>query len=91
MTAIESGASIYQRYFVRKWSGSLRAKQRAWPHLYQFDTMGRLSGLRAMTARSWVARHTDFGSLEEYLDGYSITGERLARPDGSGHHHHCRG
>ncbi len=29
--------------------------------------------------RRAVARYTDFGSLEEYLDGYSITGERLAR------------
>jgi predicted alpha/beta-fold hydrolase len=78
MTAIESGAAIYRRYFVKKWSGSLRAKQRAWPHLYQFETLGRVSSLRAMTAEL-VARYTDFGSLEEYLDGYSITGERLAR------------
>jgi uncharacterized protein len=78
LTAIESGASIYHRYFVKKWSASLRAKQRAWPHLYQFDTLERFSSLRAMTAEL-VARHTDFGSLEQYLDGYAITGERLAR------------
>ena len=78
LTAIESGASIYHHYFVRKWSGSLRAKQRAWPHLYQFDTLGRISSLRAMTAEL-VARYTDFRSLEDYLDGYAITGERLAR------------
>jgi predicted alpha/beta-fold hydrolase len=25
-----------------------------------------------------VQRHTDFGSLDAYLDGYSIAGERLA-------------
>jgi hypothetical protein len=78
LTAIESGASIYHRYFVNKWSDSLRAKQRAWPHLYQFDTLEHFSSLRAMTAEL-VARHTDFGSLEEYLDGYAITGDRLAR------------
>jgi predicted alpha/beta-fold hydrolase len=78
LTAIESGASIYHRYFVNKWSDSLRAKQRAWPHLYQFDTLDRLSSLRAMTAEL-VARYTDFRSLEEYLDGYAITGDRLAR------------
>ena len=78
LTAIESGASIYHRYFVNKWSRSLRAKQRAWPHLYQFDTLGRVSSLRAMTAEL-VARYTEFGTLEEYLDGYSITGERLAQ------------
>jgi uncharacterized protein len=78
LTAIESGASIYHRYFVNKWSGSLRAKQRAWPHLYRFDTLDQLSSLRAMTAEL-VARYTDFKSLEDYLDGYSITGERLTR------------
>jgi len=77
LTAIETGAAIYHRYFVNKWSNSLRAKQRAWPHLYEFDTLEHLSSLRAMTAEL-VARYTEFSSLEEYLDGYSITGERLA-------------
>src|SRR4249919_1194330 len=28
-----------------------------------------------------VQRHTDFGSLDAYFDGYSIAGERLARMD----------
>ena len=38
LAAIESGPGIYRRYFVSKWSASLRAKQRAWPQLYQFET-----------------------------------------------------
>jgi predicted alpha/beta-fold hydrolase len=77
MAAIESGPGIYRRYFVRKWGASLRAKQRAWPQLYQFDNLDRVVSLRQMTAEL-VSRHTDFGTLEEYLDGYSITGPRLA-------------
>ena len=77
MAAIESGPGIYRRYFVRKWGASLRAKQRAWPQLYQFDNLDRIVSLRQMTAQL-VSRHTDFGTLEEYLDGYSITGPRLA-------------
>jgi predicted alpha/beta-fold hydrolase len=32
--------------------------------------------LRALT-RDLVRRHTDFGSLENYLDGYSIAGDTL--------------
>jgi predicted alpha/beta-fold hydrolase len=32
--------------------------------------------MRELTA-SLVLRHTDFGSLEAYLDGYSIAGDRL--------------
>jgi uncharacterized protein len=77
LTAIESALSVYQRYFVRKWSTSLRAKQRAWPQLYQFDDLGDFVSLRQMTA-ALVERYTEFNSLEEYLDGYSITGRRLA-------------
>ena len=77
LTAIESGPGIYRRYFVRKWGASLRAKQRAWPQLYQFGDLRRFVSLRQMTAEL-VARHTGFSTLEEYLDGYSITGNRLA-------------
>jgi predicted alpha/beta-fold hydrolase len=77
MTAIESGPGVYRRYFLRKWSESLRAKQRAWPQVYQFGDLRRFASLRQMTAEL-VERHTGFNSLEEYLDGYSITGQRLA-------------
>jgi uncharacterized protein len=77
LAAIESGPRVYRRYFVRKWGASLLAKQRAWPQLYQFGDLRRFASLRQMTAEL-VARHTHFGTLEEYLDGYSITGNRLA-------------
>ena len=77
LTAIESSWGVYERYFVRKWSASLRAKQRAWPKLYRFDDLGEFVTLRQMSA-ALVERHTEFNSLEEYLDGYSITGARLA-------------
>jgi predicted alpha/beta-fold hydrolase len=77
LTAIESGLAVYRRYFVRKWGASLLAKERAWPKLYQFGDLRRFVSLRQMTAEL-VERYTSFNSLEEYLDGYSITGERLA-------------
>ena len=77
LAAIESGLSVYHTYFVRKWRASLRAKQRAWPGLYQFADMEHLSSLRQMTA-ALVARYTEYPSLDDYLNGYSITGQRLA-------------
>lgn len=77
MAAIESGLGIYRRYFIKKWSASLLAKQRAWPKLYDIGDVRRFVSLRQMTAEL-VERYTDFNSLEEYLDGYSITGARLA-------------
>jgi len=77
LTAIESGPRVYHRYFMRKWGASLQAKQRAWPHLYEFSDLERFTNLRHLTAHL-VERYTGFGSLEEYLDGYSITRGRLA-------------
>jgi len=77
LLALESAIAGYQYYFVRKWTRSLRKKQAAWPEHYDFADVGRLGGLRGMTA-ALVIRHSEYGSLEEYLDGYAITGERLA-------------
>jgi predicted alpha/beta-fold hydrolase len=77
LAAIESGLAVYRRYFVRKWGASLIAKERAWPKLYHFGDVRRFVSLRQMTAEL-VQRYTSFGSLDEYLNGYSITGPRLA-------------
>jgi predicted alpha/beta-fold hydrolase len=38
------------------------------------------SSIRELT-RSMVERHTDFGTLENYLDGYALTGDCLAALD----------
>ncbi|MBV8307638.1 MAG: alpha/beta fold hydrolase [Gammaproteobacteria bacterium] len=75
LVALESAMPGYQGYFVRKWRRSLRKKQTAWPDSYDFADVG--GGLREMTAEL-VRRHSEFATLEEYLNGYSITGERLA-------------
>jgi predicted alpha/beta-fold hydrolase len=78
LNAIEHGLPIYHKYFIRKWSASLLKKQAAWPSDYDFGDLLKLASLRHMTAEM-VARFTKFASLEEYLNGYAITGERLAR------------
>ena len=75
LVALETAMPGYQGYFVRKWRRSLRKKQAAWPDSYDFADVG--GGLRGMTAEL-VRRHSEFASLEDYLNGYSITGERLA-------------
>lgn len=73
---LEVAPFFYQRYFLRKWRQSLRRKRELFPDVDWFST-GELSGnLRELT-RSLVLRHTDFGTLEHYLDGYSIAGDRL--------------
>jgi uncharacterized protein len=77
LLALERGLSLYRSYFVRRWSRSLRIKQRAWPDSHDFEDLLLTRDLRAMTAEL-VQRCTDFGSLEAYLQGYALTGERLA-------------
>jgi predicted alpha/beta-fold hydrolase len=75
LVALETAMPGYEGFFVRKWRRSLRRKQTAWPDSYDFG--GVRGGLREMTAEL-VRRHSEFATLEDYLNGYSITGERLA-------------
>lgn len=76
MDAMESGLPIYLRYFERKWRRSLARKRTLFPQAHGFaDEVLRLR-MRALT--EWmVLRHTDFATLDEYYDGYSVAGERL--------------
>jgi uncharacterized protein len=76
MLAMERGWQVYQRYFVHKWTRSLRRKQSVWPGDLHLDDIFRFGDLRRMTA-ALVARHTAFSGMKEYLDGYAITGDRL--------------
>jgi hypothetical protein len=76
LRALETGFIGYPLYFVRKWWRSLLKKQAAWPAHYDFGGLRGVRDLRRLTAEL-IRRFTDFGSLEEYLDGYSITGGRL--------------
>ena len=76
LLTLERGPAIYHTYFVRKWSRSLVRKQRAWPEHYDFDELLRVRSLREMT-RQLVLSHTEYPSMEDYLAGYAITGDRL--------------
>ncbi len=73
----ETAPWIYQAYFMHKWRRSLQAKQAAFPEHEYFELAELRQSLRGLT-ESLVKRHTDFGSLEAYLDGYSVAGDALA-------------
>lgn len=77
LAALQGGIPGYERYFVNKWLRSLRRKQAAWPEHYDFGAIGRMRDLKLMTAEL-VRSHSEFETLDEYLNGYGITGERLA-------------
>lgn len=70
-------APVYHAYFMRKWRTSLRRKQSLFPTQDLIPDEALRLDMRELT-RALVMRHTDFGTLEEYLDGYSVAGDRLA-------------
>ncbi|ODV19280.1 MAG: alpha/beta hydrolase [Rhodanobacter sp. SCN 68-63] len=67
---------FYQAYFMQKWRHSLRTKQAAFPQHTYFELAELKQNLRGLT-EALVLRHTDFDSLEAYLDGYSVAGDAL--------------
>jgi predicted alpha/beta-fold hydrolase len=77
LDALERGPWIYHAYFMRKWRASLKRKQELFPDAYDFDQRFLGKDMRGLTAEL-VERYTDYGSLDRYLDGYSIHGDRLA-------------
>jgi len=77
MAQMERGWRMYLRYFERRWRASLLRKRALWPQRHAFDDRTLHLGMRELT-RWLVERHTDFGTLDAYFDGYSIAGPRLA-------------
>ena len=80
LASIEAAPWFYEHYFMLKWRGSLRRKQKLFPREKFFNAAELRNNLRELT-RSLVQRHTDFGTLENYLDGYSIADTALAKLD----------
>ena len=78
MSALERGPWIYRFHFLKKWRRSLRAKARAFPHLYDFGDLRRLPTLTT-TTDYFVENYTSFANLEDYLNGYAIVDAALAK------------
>ncbi len=72
----ESAPWFYQAYFMHKWRRSLQAKQAAFPQHQYFEMSELQQNLRGLT-EAMVLRHTDFKTLQQYLDGYSVAGDAL--------------
>jgi hypothetical protein len=78
LTAIEDAPWFYNAYFMLKWRESLRKKAELFPQQNRFDEATLKRDMRGLT-EELVERHTDYASLNDYLDGYSVHGDRLSR------------
>ena len=75
--AMERGLPVYERYFLKKWTRSLRRKRELFPERHAIaEAQLRSRRLRELTA--WlVARHTGFADVDAYFDGYRISRDRM--------------
>ncbi|MEM1080478.1 MAG: alpha/beta fold hydrolase [Pseudomonadota bacterium] len=77
MAAMEQGLSVYEQYFVRKWSRSLKRKQALYPERYNLDQWLKHRNLSDQT-RHLIEAYTDFEDLNSYFDGYAVAGDYLS-------------
>jgi uncharacterized protein len=76
MQQMEDGLPLYLFYFEHKWRRSLARKRALFPQAHGFDDDVLRLRLRALT--EWmVLRHTDFATIDDYFEGYSIANGRL--------------
>jgi predicted alpha/beta-fold hydrolase len=69
---------LYRRVFLSRWRRSLLRKQEIFPHLYDFRRVRRLGTVHALSQHV-IPRYTPFATVDDYLAGYRLDGERLAR------------
>jgi predicted alpha/beta-fold hydrolase len=62
---------LYRRYFLKKWTRSLRKKQALYPHLYNFDDMLREKKVLGITQKLLPA-YSDYPSMESYFNAYRV-------------------
>ncbi len=77
LKAMENGPRAYESYFIRKWAKSIKLKESLFPDAYAYGEWHELGNLRERTD-FLATRYYEFESLEQYFDGYSIAGDRLA-------------
>ena len=67
---------IYTEYYLRRWKNMLSIKHKSFPENYDLITINQQNSLTSMTEHL-LLQYTEFDSVNSYLQGYSITGDRL--------------
>ncbi|MEM7730001.1 MAG: alpha/beta fold hydrolase [Pseudomonadota bacterium] len=69
---------LYRRYFLKKWTASLRKKQAAFPDLYDFSDLLRERRVLGITEKI-LPRHSRYSRMEDYFNAYRVDPDDLAR------------
>lgn len=62
---------LIRSYFLKKWKAAMRAKQAAFPQLYNFDDVMGMSNIMDMT-EILIARYTDYPDAMTYFAAYGV-------------------
>lgn len=76
--AISQGLPFYEWYFIRKWKKSLQKKLNLFPHYNYQVQLKTLNTLHDMNY-FFIPNHTEFNSVEEYFQSYTITPHLLSK------------
>lgn len=78
VAVIDRGSSVYKKYFMRKWLKAMDEKSAAFPLKYDFVKTGAYqeTTVHGMTAH-FIEHYTDFATLQDYFDCYTLTGSFL--------------
>ena len=77
MTALDNAPVIYEKYFFKRWSTSLRKKLEHFPEYDFADDLNRARCLSDMNTL-FIYRYTPFDDVDTYFRSYALTGSRLA-------------
>lgn len=69
---------LYRRYFLKKWTASLRRKQELYPDIYDFSAALKHRRVLAMTDQI-MPLYSDFPRMEDYFNAYRVDPDDLAR------------
>lgn len=76
LKGINQGPKLFKRYFLDKWKRTLSAKEAAWPGRFDFAKQRQIDCFVEIT-RTFVAEHTAYTSLDDYLAAYTLTPAQL--------------
>ena len=76
MSVLNNSLFIYERYFFRRWTRSIKKKQKYFPD----DGFGvELKKVKTLddVNKTFIPKYTSFDSAQSYFSAYALTGDRL--------------
>ena len=62
---------MYRRYFLKKWTASLRKKEAIFPELYDFEPSLKMNRVLAIT-EDVIPTYSDYPDMESYFNAYRV-------------------